>query len=118
MELGMQLWKTGGNFDCVDWADVGGMAVAGAVLPGFAGAAGKAFKSGKAAHTINSQIKRAKAVTKVKKLTGRLNEHKSIIKKQIMIQSGIAGAKYIYKDNVDYSQCGIINNEDEDDECP
>jgi hypothetical protein len=85
----MQLWKTGGNLKCVDWADVGGMAVAGAVLPGLAGAAGKALKSGKAALEINSQIKRVKAVSRINKLTGRLNRHTSIIKSQIKTQGGL-----------------------------
>ena len=89
-----QLIQNGGKWKCVDWADVAGMALVGAVAPSGLASAKSAWRSYKAAKTIKSQIQKARTINRLSKLRGRFRNHAVNIRNEIVTQGLIAGGKY------------------------
>ncbi len=97
LELGVQLAGNGGDFNNVDWVDVVGMGVVGAVAPSGLAAGKSILNSYNAAKVIKSQLSNVSAISRQVKLEGRLNSHYQIIKENIQIQGGLAAGKYLFK---------------------
>lgn len=82
----------------VDWTDVGMMTAIGAVAPSGLTAAKSVYQSAKAASTLKKQKDTAKAVSKIKKLDSRIDNHTNNIAKNIGTQAVIAGGKIVLKE--------------------
>jgi len=95
LEIGSQLLLNGGRWECIDWWDVGGMALVGAVAPGGLAAGKTIYSSGKAIQTLGTQSSRTK--NRLNKLQNRINKHKNRIKNELITQGTIAGGKFAYK---------------------
>jgi len=100
LELGSQLVRNGGDFGAVDWVDVAGMGVIGAVAPGMLSAGKSALHSLRASNVLKAQLSKAKAVSRKKILKSRIKSHTDNIKEHLKIQGGLAAGKYLFKKNI------------------
>ena len=71
IELAMQMAKNWGDWDCVDWADVGISALVGAVAPGSLSVAKNSYKSGTNIWSAVKSIRKGKWVYKHTTNSGR-----------------------------------------------
>jgi RHS repeat-associated protein len=78
IELGIQLFESGGRWDCVDWLDVGisgGVSAAGAGLLSVGQKASRAVRSAKATRELSRQLSRTRSGSRATKLEGRIAQH-------------------------------------------
>jgi RHS repeat-associated protein len=138
IELGIQGYKNYKNYKngCdvfnlgnYDWWDVGVSAAVGALAPGWGSVGKTAARSGGAIRNLTGQLGRAKAVSKVTKLTGRVSDHRAKIKDAITTQLAYQGAKAgvkaandaledVYEDIDAAIHCTRPDEGDEEIDCP
>lgn len=87
IELGMQLAMNGGNWSCVDWADVAISTIFGAVAPGVFSTGKTVWTSGKAARNLSKQAARARTANRQNKMNGRVGKHKGTIRDAVITQA-------------------------------
>jgi len=105
------MYFNGWRIECVDWADVVGMGIIGAVVPSMLGAVKSGWKSFKAIRTLSTQLKRARTLNRINKINSRKNTHEMNIINNVIIQGNISIIKFIYKKNVNYPENSRCNHE-------
>lgn len=102
IDAGVQLAKqkaTTGKIDwkCLDVMDMAISGVASGVFPGVIGAGRKVVKSAGAAKELARQVKNASGASRIEKLNGRINFHKTTITEQLITQGSVQGGKAVLK---------------------
>ncbi|MBL4600076.1 MAG: RHS repeat-associated core domain-containing protein [Rhizobiaceae bacterium] len=103
-DLGLQLALNGGNWKCVDWADVAVSAAVGAIAPGLLSAGKTFWTSSSAIRHLSRQASRAQTANRRTKIKNRIGRHKSDLGKALATQAAWQGIKQIGKSVGNYQQ--------------
>lgn len=111
VDISIQLATNGGNWQCIDWADVGVSALVGFFAPGLGSAGKYVYTSAKASKKLSQQLNNARTENKISKLKSRINSHKSKIIDEIVVQAVWQGTKQAGKNvagrNNESCECGF-----------
>jgi len=110
VEISVQLAMNGGNWNCIDLADVGVSALVGFFAPGAGTAVKNVWTSGKAAKNLGQQLERARTANRRNKIRNRINKHRANISDEVLTQVVWQGSKQIGKKAANYQgnscECG------------